>query len=222
MLTRQYRLSSRPRHRMFIAVLDDHPVVALGTATYLRTQSDFIVNVVETSGDRLTAGMQQQACDAAVLDFCLPQATADGVHFLRRMRRLFPALITVTFSAGNPDEIEYAAFRAGANGFVPKAAPIELLGDVIRLAAGQPNAFFAIRGDNVVELHPRRPEVQLTAAEAEVLRHIASGLSVTQISQRLCRSKQTISTHKRKAMDKLDLADDLALAVFLQERFELG
>ncbi|WP_426162346.1 response regulator [Pseudoduganella sp. R-34] len=222
MLTRQYLLSSRPMHTMHIAVLDDHPVIALGTAAYLRSQSDFKVEVEETSGDAFAAMLAKQPCDAAVLDFYLPEATTDGFHFLKRIRRLFPDLIIVTFSAGKASEIEYAAFRAGANAFVPKSAPLELLGEAIRMAATLPHSFFAVRGGRIDKVQPLSADEQLTASEVEVLRHIANGLSVTQVAERLSRSKKTVSTHKRSAMTKLGLADDLSLALYLKEKFDQG
>ena len=59
----------------------------------------------------------------------------------------------------------------------------------------------------------------LTTSEVEVLRHISQGMSVTQIAMRLKRSKKTVSTHKRRAMRKLQLSDDLALALYLREKF---
>lgn len=53
---------------------------------------------------------------------------------------------------------------------------------------------------------------QLTAREVEVLRLIGSGLGVSMIAQRLCRSKQTISTQKSSAMRKLGV--DTAAGLF--------
>ncbi|WZB64379.1 LuxR C-terminal-related transcriptional regulator [Achromobacter xylosoxidans] len=66
---------------------------------------------------------------------------------------------------------------------------------------------------------PTPPHAQLTTSEVEILRHISQGLSVTQIAARLMRSKKTISTHKRRAMRKLELSDDLSLALYLREKF---
>jgi DNA-binding NarL/FixJ family response regulator len=209
-------------HLMRIAVLDDHPVIALGTAAYLRSQSDFKVEVEETSGDVFAAMLSKQPCDAAVLDFYLPEAATDGVHFLKRMRRLFPDLVLVTFSAGKASEVEYAAYRAGANAFLPKSASLSLLGDAIRMATAAPTAFFTLRDGGIVAAQPRSADDQLTSSEAEILRHIATGLSVTQVAERLNRSKKTVSTHKRSAMVKLGLADDLSLALFLKEKFDQG
>ncbi|WP_229224863.1 response regulator transcription factor [Duganella violaceipulchra] len=207
---------------MRIAVLDDHPVIALGTAAYLRSQSDFKVELEETSGDAFAEALARRPCDTAVLDFYLPEAAADGFYFLKRMRRLFPELVIVTFSAGKASEIEYAAYRAGASAFLPKSAPLALLGDAIRLASATPSRFFALREGRIVEVQPRSAADQLSASEVEVLRHIATGLSVTQVAERLNRSKKTVSTHKRSAMSKLGMVDDLSLALFLKEKFDQG
>ena len=43
--------------------------------------------------------------------------------------------------------------------------------------------------------------------------------TVTQIAERLVRSKKTVSTHKRRAMRKLQLSDDLSLALYLRDKF---
>jgi len=53
----------------------------------------------------------------------------------------------------------------------------------------------------------------------EVLRQLACGHTVAQVARLVHRSKQTISSHKRSAMAKLHLNDDLALALYLREKY---
>ncbi|MBV6322446.1 response regulator transcription factor [Duganella sp. HSC-15S17] len=215
-------LSSRPKHTIRIGVLDDHPVIALGTAAFLRGHGDFDVVIESTSVDGFLTVLEQHQCDAVVVDFYLPEAEIDGFHFLKRVRRCFPALVIVTFSAGNLAEVEYAAYRGGANAFLPKSAPLALLGDAIRMAVTAPKSFFTLQDGQIASAEPHRALDKLSASEVEVLRHVATGLSVTQVAERLSRSKKTISTHKRSAMAKLGLADDLSLALFLKEKFDQG
>src|SRR5690606_3627948 len=96
-----------------------------------------------------------------------------------------------------------------------------VLTDVMRAACNQPGqGFISYRNGELLTTAPAHPDTRLTAAEIEVLRQIAQGLSVTQIAARLLRSKKTISTHKRRSMKKLGLADDLALALYLKEKFD--
>jgi DNA-binding NarL/FixJ family response regulator len=217
---RRYLLTSRPRHRIRVSILDDHPVIALGMASFLQHQADFEVVHTETSSVRFLESLKQVPCDVAIVDFYLPRQTWEGIHFIKRIRRLHPELVIITFSAGKIVDTEYAAFKAGANGYVPKGERLPFLADMIRLAVNTPRAFYSCTDGHVHDCRPKRPEERLTNAELEILRNIALGLSVTQIAAKLLRSKKTISTHKRRAMKKLDLADDLALALYLKEKFE--
>src|SRR3546814_16868996 len=92
--------------------------------------------------------------------------------------------------------------------------------EVIRAAhnRGSPGAFITYQNGALRMTPPSHPDTRLTAAEIEVLRQIAQGLSVTQIAARLLRSKKTISTHNRRSQKKLGLSNDLALALYLNEK----
>jgi len=46
---RRYMLSSRSRHRIRVCVLDDHPVIALGMASFLHNQTDFEVTTASST-----------------------------------------------------------------------------------------------------------------------------------------------------------------------------
>lgn len=216
----RYMLTSRPRHRIRIAILDDHPVIAIGMASFLQNQTDFDVVHTETAATKFLNMLKDQPCDVAIVDFYLPRQPWDGVDFLKRLRRMHPDMVVITFSAGKIADTEYAAFKAGAHGYVSKGERLPFLADIIRLSVSVPRAFYTCRQGRVQDIRPQRPEERLTNAELEILRNIALGLSVTQISVKLLRSKKTISTHKRRAMAKLGLADDLSLALYLKEKFE--
>ncbi len=219
---RRYLLLSGSTDRLRIAILDDHPVITLGVAAYLRSQPDFDIVHTETTSEALVRSLKHQPCDVAVVDFYLPRQPWDGMDFIRRLRRQHPRMAIITFSAGAPAETEYAAFRAGAHGYLPKSASMPALVEMIRAAhsRGSPGDFISYKNGALYTAAPRHPDTRLTTAEIEVLRQITQGLSVTQIASRLLRSKKTISTHKRRAMKKLGLADDLALALYLNEKFD--
>lgn len=217
---RRYMLLSRPSHKIRVAILDDHPAITLGLAAYLRNQTDLEVKCVETRADALPKTLRQQPCDVAVVDFYLPRQPWDGMDFIRRLRRQYPEMAIITFSAGKNSETEFAAYRAGANAYLPKEASVETLVEVIRQTAADRRQFLGWKDGRSQVTEPAHPDSQLTTAELEVLRQISQGLSVTQVASRLLRSKKTISTHKRRAMKKLGLADDLALALYLNEKFE--
>ena len=220
MTPRQVLLLSRPRHRIRIAVLDDHPIVALGVATYLRDHADFELVANVATIDDLFAVLERGGCDVALVDFYLPADRLDGATFVKRLRVEAPPLAIVVLSAARANDTECVCHRAGANAFLEKSTPLPLIAEAIRHTVAAPRKFFVMREGKVQAFVPHAREDMLSAAEIEILRHIAEGLSVTQTASRLRRSKKTVSTHKRSAMRKLRVADDLGLALFLKEKFK--
>jgi len=217
--SRKHLLMSQPPPLIRVAILDDHPVVALGVGAFLDSRPGFRVVHRETSARGLLDKLTVAPCHVALIDFYLPHEPWDGVNFLRRVRRYHPNMAIITFSAGNRLETQYAAFRAGANGYLAKQWGMILLPDMIQGVLSGKEPFLSVQDGKVRAISPTHPHALLTASEVEILRHISQGLSVTQISARLMRSKKTISTHKRRAMRKLQLSDDLALALYLREKF---
>lgn len=217
--TRQHLLMSRPPPVVNVAILDDHPVIAVGVGAYLESRPGFRVLHQETSSRGLLEKLSHSPCDVALVDFYLPLEPWDGVSYLRRLRRYHPNMAIITFSAGNRLETEYAAYRAGANGYLAKQSGMILLPDMIRGVVGAKAPFLSVQDGKIRSSPPPAPHALLTTSEVEILRHIRQGLSVTQIAERLVRSKKTVSTHKRRAMRKLQLSDDLSLALYLRDKF---
>lgn len=219
MNSRKILLLSRPKHRINVVLLDDHPIVALGVATYLHDYADFEVGATVNTADDLLAELERNIYDVALVDYYLPDDRVDGAAFIRRLRTCAPSLVIVVLSAARAADAECICHRAGANAFLEKATPLSLIADTIREAVGSPRKFFAVRDGCIDCLVPIPREDALSSAEVEILRYIAEGLSVSQTAARLRRSKKTVSTHKRSAMRKLQVADDLGLALYLKEKF---
>lgn len=217
--SRKHLLMSQPSPLIRVAILDDHPVVSLGVGAYLDSRPGFRVLHRETSARGLLEKLAVAPCDVALIDFYLPQEPWDGVNYLRRLRRYHPNVAVITFSAGNREETQYAAFRAGASGYLAKQWGMILLPEMIQGVLSGRDPFLSVQDGKIRAIAPTHPHALLTSSEVEILRHISQGMSVTQISARLMRSKKTISTHKRRAMRKLQLSDDLALALYLREKF---
>jgi len=216
---RRYMLLSRPSHRVRVAILDDHPLIVMGLATLLSSSADLDVVHKETTAERLIANLQATPCDVAVVDYYLPDGPWDGVALIRRLRRLYPDMAIISFSASHVQDTEYAVYRADANGYLSKTEPPHAVPDMIRATINDPRGFYISSCGHVYRTEPQPSDARLTAAETEILRHVAQGFSASQVAARLSRSKKTVSTHKRRAMRKLGLADDLALALYLKERF---
>src|SRR5690606_6013394 len=65
-------------------------------------------------------------------------------------------------------ETEYAAFRAGAHGYLPKTASLPVLIDVLRAACNQHGrGFITYRNGELLTTAPAHPDTRLTAAKSK-------------------------------------------------------
>jgi DNA-binding NarL/FixJ family response regulator len=204
-----------------VVVLDDHPVVTFGTAMMLGAQQDMHVEASFQDVTSLQSALREDACDVVVADFHLPGETLDGAALVRHLRARYPDLAIVVYSSDTGADTEFAVWRAGANAFVCKRSSPSLLSDTVRAVRARPRSFHAVRGGAVCTVLPESADDQLTLSELEVMRHLSQGLSVVQVANKIHRSKQTVSSHKRSAMHKLQLADDMSLALYLKNRFAI-
>ncbi|AQZ63488.1 two-component system response regulator [[Actinomadura] parvosata subsp. kistnae] len=159
--------------------------------------------------------------DVVLMDIRMPRL--DGLAATRELARRSPATRVVVVTTFENDQLVWGALRAGAAGYVLKRAPAGELVDAVRLVHSRdavlfPDALRRIAGPHHGASKPRIP-VEPTARELDVLRHIALGQSNAEIAAALFVFVETVKTHVRHLLDKLD-ARDRTQAVVLA--YELG
>jgi DNA-binding NarL/FixJ family response regulator len=124
-------------------------------------------------------------------------------------------------------EEQYAlrAFKAGAEGYVTKdTAATELVDAVRKVAAGGAYVTESLAGSVVRQLNrsseaPRH--ALLTDRELDVLRRFAAGQRLTEIGHALHLSVKTVSTHKTRIQEKLQVSGTAELIRYvLRNRME--
>jgi DNA-binding NarL/FixJ family response regulator len=198
-----------------IVVADDHQIVRDGFARLLDSQPEF--TVVGTAGDGAQAVRVCRVVkpDVVLMDVRMP--VLDGIEATRRLTADNGprTLILTTFDL---DEYVYEALRAGASGFLLKDTTAERLFDAVHVvAAGDALLAPAVTRRLIREFTARRPAAtaspgrglidSLTPRETEVLRHVAGGLSNTEIAGRLVVAEETVKTHVSRILGKLGLRD---------------
>ena len=215
---------SNIRGPLRIVIADDHPVVLLGIKTLLQGHGSGMQVVGEAGGSReLLELLPECECDLLITDYSMPDAAGaeDGLAWLKRLRREYPDLPVIVMTMIHNPALVRGMLRVGVNGVVGKAAMTsELLLAIQAATSGRPyvsehvreavagNAVpesgveFAVTGDDPSTLSRR---------EAEIVRLYASGLSITQIAERVHRSVKTISQQKNSAMRKLGFTSNSQL-----------
>ena len=164
--------------------------------------------------------------DVILMDVRMPGI--DGIEATRQIVANNAAARVLILTTFDLDEYAFSALRAGASGFVLKDVPIEELARAIRSVAS---------GDAVVSPRVTRrlldvyanhlPEPpgealgpahtaldQLTHREQEVLLEVATGLSNTEISEKLTVSEATVKSHVGNILAKLNLRNRVQAVIF--------
>ncbi len=124
-------------------------------------------------------------------------------------------MVTVLFAQNMKPMLLRKMVHSGMNILIsPHDTPHELL-KALMSAIASPHAEPYV-SQTIRELL-QHPSDELTTKEWEVLNLINQGYSLSQIASKKCRAMSTVSTQKRKAMDKLHLTNESELRRFLHQ-----
>lgn len=192
-----------------ILVADDHPAMLVAVSDIL-DRSGFRVVGRAADGREAAALLASEQPHVALLDVRMPHLS--GIDVAREAATSSPRTAFVFYTAFGDRAMLADALEVGARGFVLKEAPLQdLVRAVERVAAGEAYVDPVLAG--VLVGAPMTDQVPtLTPREREVLRLLADGASNETIANQLGISTETVRTHIRKAMAKLD-ADTRTAAV---------
>jgi DNA-binding NarL/FixJ family response regulator len=205
-----------------ILIVDDHEVVRNGLRAYIDTLPEFQVIGEAVSGEEALLMVSEYIPDIVLLDLILPGM--DGVETTRHVKKISPRTQVVVLTSYYEDAHIFPALKAGAISYILKDMKMDKLAEVLRRA---------IQGE--VTLHPRvaarvlqniRSEnsdeqalfTELTDRELDVLKLIATGLTNSQIAEKLVISENTVKGHVSNILSKLHLADRTQVAVYAWQR----
>jgi DNA-binding NarL/FixJ family response regulator len=165
--------------------------------------------------DCAASGREGLVCLAArrpeVLLVRLPLPDLDGVEFVRAAKRAVAGCQILLLAALGAEDALIAAIEAGAAGCVLEPCDArELVQHALELRAGGSPLSPLVARNLVERLHARTQAhstavAALTARESEVIGLLASGLSYSQIGERLGVSLNTVGSHIKNAYRKLEV-----------------
>jgi DNA-binding NarL/FixJ family response regulator len=190
-------------------VADDHPAMLAAVADVLASNGIEVVGRASDGAEAL-AEIDATKPRVAVVDVRMPRLS--GIDLAKQAAVSSPDTSIVFYTAYGDRALLSEALDVGARGFVLKEAPLaDLCRAVERVAAGEAYVDPVLAGV-LVSSHATDKLPSLTQREREVLRLLADGLSNDEIGKRLFISPETVRTHVRKAMTKLE-ADTRTQAV---------
>jgi DNA-binding NarL/FixJ family response regulator len=192
-----------------IVVADDHPAMLAAVSETLERHGFDIVGRA-TDGQQAVGLIEQAKPQIALVDVRMPRLS--GIEVAVRVVASSPETSIIFYTAYGDRALLSEALDAGARGFVLKEAPLsDLVRAVETVVAGDAYVDPVLAGFLVSsDVTSRLPT--LTQREREVLRLLADGRTNEEIGAQLHISGETVRTHVRKAMAKLE-ADTRTQAV---------
>jgi two-component system, NarL family, response regulator len=183
-----------------VLIADDHPVVREGLAAIFKTQKDIKVVGEAANGEEALELSNQHSPDVLLLDLRMPKK--DGLQVITELaaRRLPKPRIIVMTTYESEEDIR-RALKAGAKGYLVKGAtPKQIRESVRAVAAGESLLPTAIAS----KLAESMAHAELSERERQVLEFIAQGRSNKEIGQILYIAENTVKTHVKSILTKLD------------------
>jgi DNA-binding NarL/FixJ family response regulator len=201
-----------PESLITVVIADDHPVILKGLGEILNSQKDIRVVASAADGEEARELYYRFLPDVLVLDLRLPKK--DGLQVLKELGTSDNSkprvIIMTTFGC---EEAIFTAIRAGAKGYLVKAAdPREIREAVRRVAEGK--TYFP--SEIGLKLAKSIASPRLSKREMDVLEALASGKGNRDIGCVLGIREGTIKFHVKSILRKLEVigrAEAVAVAL---------
>jgi two-component system, NarL family, invasion response regulator UvrY len=198
-----------------IVLADDHKIVRDGLKRILAATSDLEVAAEAADGDELLRLVKANDYDVAVVDMSMPGLA--GMALIKRLKDEKPTLKVLVLSMHGEQQYAARALKAGASGYLNKDSASELLlGALRKIAAGGVHIGEAAAA-SLLQSGNKPAHETLSDREFEVLRLLVDGLGPTEIGERLHLSVKTVSTHKTRILEKLNVKSTAELVRYALE-----
>lgn len=202
--------------RLFI--VEDHEITRMGLEMLLADVPQLKIIGYAVNGDDALTRIIADEPDVVLMDLGLPGE--DGIVVTRYIKEQRPdtRIVILTSHAGTREVL--GALDAGADGYCLKdVSSSQLVMAIKSVASGaswiHPEIIGTIRNScarmsqiEQATTPSQQPSIGiLSEREIEVVKALGDGLSNTEIADRLAVSPETVKTHMRHIMEKLDVTD---------------
>jgi DNA-binding NarL/FixJ family response regulator len=205
-----------------IIVADPVALIAEGVRARLAAVEGLEVVGHAPTGKALLELLSTTACELVLLEVSLPGK--DGIDTMRDIRKAWPALKVIAHTLLTDIEYVNSMRIEGANGYLLKDAPEEeMRAAIATVMDGGEHLSEAARhsigqGYAYTEKRPDGEYVGLTQREREIIRLVALERTNGEIAAALYISEDTVKTHRKRLMTKLNVRSVAGLVKYAIDR----
>jgi len=196
-----------------VVVVDDHALFRAGLVGLLRDMDDFEVIGEAANGQEAVEVIRKLKPDVVLLDVNMPVMNGTETVLLikksgeREVRNIYIIMLTIS----KHEEDLFKAIAAGADGYLLKNIEPEELRKAVRQVVEGKGVLSPEVTQPVLRALTRTsnysPESNLSKRELEILQYLARGMKTAQISSNLFISENTVKTHIRHILEKLEASN---------------
>ncbi|AWV05702.1 DNA-binding response regulator (plasmid) [Burkholderia sp. JP2-270] len=202
-----------------VLLAERHTITRDGIRYILQSTGEYQVARELSDGDALIETVRDETFDVAIVD--LTSIGARSVELISQLVDCAPKMRIVALCCKAEPTRAKSVFSAGAFGFVTKdCTATELVHAMHSVLAGHKymSAQVAERIVRMIDIPPDAPRhSRLSARENDVLKRLAYGDGISEIARDLGVNPKTVSTHKARLLEKLELHTDAALIRYAVE-----
>jgi DNA-binding NarL/FixJ family response regulator len=191
-----------------LLLADDHQIFRQGARRLLSDHDDFTVVAEAANYAEVLNALREFRIDVAILDITMPGR--NGIELLTHIKSRHPEVRTLVLTMHAAEPYVTQALRAGADGYMTKEHAVDDLAMAIRRVAAGGRCLSPDIAERLalnVALHPgeEASHTRLSSREYRVFEMLVNGKRGSEIAQELSVSEKTVSTHKMKVLQKMNV-----------------
>jgi two-component system, NarL family, response regulator LiaR len=206
-----------------ILIADDHRLFRQGLISLMKTRDDLVEVIGEAqTGEEAVLMAASLHPDVVLMDIYMPQM--DGLQATREIRERFPKVAVIMLTSSENDKHLYEAIQLGASGYLLKSLDADELFELLTGVRDGEVALTKSMATQLMKVVAKRSteadkgEEPLTERELIVLRLVAGGASNAGIAEQLSISVNTVKSHIKNILSKLQLENRTQAAAYALQR----
>ncbi len=198
---------------MKILIIDDHAIVRRGMISLLQEHfKDIQIGEACDSQSGFQA-VTQESWNLVMIDISMPGR--NGLELIQEIKLAKPKLPILVISSHSEKDYALRALKLGAVGYITKQSAADILVTAVqRVLTGRryisPTLAEQLAGALAGEA-PTNSHETLSNRELQVLRQIALGKTIKEISADLALSAKTVATYRTRIAEKMGLSSNVEL-----------
>lgn len=215
-------MPSKALQKTRVFVVDDHQMFIQGIVAMFAEDDEIEIVDGFQDGNTLLERLKAEEADVILLDINLPDI--DGIEICKKVSHTYPDTKIIALTMYNEGSFIKGMLKNGAQGYVLKNSDKNTLKEAIHTVQ-EGGSFF---GEDVTKtlmegLMPKKHRFQtgkqpkLTRREKEILQLIVQEHTTQEIADQLFISLNTVETHRKNLLQKLNVRNTAGLVRFAIE-----